>query len=171
MHRGAGFFPEKSTRSFAAMLSMRPGGNASREVSTHVLSCWVTCILRRSFSWLPASGADGRGYKLATPEAVRFFNAATVQNRRAWTAVIITVGAAMRACDKEGFPAPLLAAMAGIAELQPYTAPSLPQAQRLLATPSGWHAYFPPSCLACVGVALPYSRCALQTDCAPISEQ
>ena len=54
------------------------------------------------------------------------------------TAVLISVDAAIIACDKAGWDAPLLAAMAEIAELQ-----ALPQVQRLLATPSGWHACSP----------------------------
>ena len=53
--------------------------------------------------------------------------------------LLISVDTAIKLCDEAGRPAPLLAAMAGIAELQPYTAPALPQAQPLLVSPSGLH--------------------------------
>ena len=53
----------------------------------------------------------------------------------------MSVGTAIIACRTAGRGAALLAAVAGIAELQPHTASALPQAQPPLATPTGWHAH------------------------------
>ena len=67
---------------------------------------------------------------MATPEAVNFLAAAGAHRGHTGIAVLISVDMAITACDKAGRAAPQLAAMARIAELQPYSAPALPQAQR-----------------------------------------
>ncbi len=52
-------------------------------------------------------------------------------------AVLILADVALFACGKARVGAPLLAAMAEIAELQPYSAPPLPQAQPVQALTPG----------------------------------
>ncbi len=52
-------------------------------------------------------------------------------------ALLVPVDVAMSACGKAGMGAPLLAAMAGIAELQPISTPIPSQAQPVQALTSG----------------------------------
>ena len=97
-------------------------GGAARVLVTCNHKC--TCPDARLF-WV--AGAQGR--KPATPEERRFLTAtgALLSDRKG--AVLISVDMAMCACGKAGLSAPLLAAMAEIAELQRYSTPPLPQAQ------------------------------------------
>ena len=74
-----------------------------------------------------AAAAQGR--KQANQGERRFLVAtgALLSDRK--NAVLLSVDVAIFACGKAGASAPLLAAMAEIAKLQPYSAPPLPQAQ------------------------------------------
>ena len=95
------------------------------------------------------------GTKLAMREAVDFLMALGIYKRKTKNGVLISVDTAVMACDKAGWGASLLAAMAGIAELQSHNAPTLPQAQLLLGIPSGLHAMPPvfPPFSECTGIA------------------
>ena len=80
---------------------------------------------------------------MATPEAIDFLVAVGAHKAKTANGVLISVDTAVKACEKAGWGAPLLAALAGVAELQPHTAHLLPLSQHLLATPSGRHACLP----------------------------
>ena len=73
--------------------------------------------------------ADAQGCKPATTEERHFLKATGALLRSTGKAWLISEALAVYACGKAGVGAPLLAAMAEIAKLQPYSAPLLPQAQ------------------------------------------
>ena len=68
--------------------------------------------------------AAGHGYRRATHQELSFLVEAGALGR-APSGLLISVDAAISACDRARVAAPVLAALAGVPELQPYT-PSLP---------------------------------------------
>lgn len=81
-------------------------------------------------------GAAGQSSRRATPQELAYLKACGALPSSAVAGGLISVGTAFTACGKAGVAAPLLAATAGTAELQPDTA-SLAQAQLLSAPPPG----------------------------------
>lgn len=80
--------------------------------------------------------AGGHGCRQAEPEELLFFKASGAQKKFGCKGLVIAVDVAISACAEAGVAAPVLAAMAGIAKLQPCT-PHLPQVQALMPPPSG----------------------------------
>ena len=66
---------------------------------------------------------DGSGLRSVELAELRFLKAVGALSARANSGRLISVDRAIMACGKLGVAAPVLAAMAGIPDLQPYTAP------------------------------------------------
>ena len=79
--------------------------------------------------------ADSDSWRPATPEEISFLKDAGALLAQASRVVLLSVGTAISACSKAGAAAPLVAAMEGIAGLQPCTAP-MPHSQPLLSARS-----------------------------------
>lgn len=71
----------------------------------------------------------------STPEEMAFLKAIGAHNGRKGIGLLSCVAGAISACGRAGVAAPVLAAMAGIADLRPYSGP-LPPAQPPLVAPS-----------------------------------
>lgn len=133
MRRVAGSVAERCITSSAEACPKCTGANTSVMVSTP-LELYAACrglpILMHGCS----SIADGHGLKKATVEELRFLTAAGILRTCATNGTLVSLDAAIRACGMARVAAPVLAAMAGIPELQPTPAPPR-QAQLLLIAP------------------------------------
>ena len=101
--------------------------------------------------------AEGPGYRPATREELCFLRAIGALGSRATHAVLISVDKAIRVCAKAEVAAPLLAAISGVAELQPYSAP--PSRAHLLMAPQSGVACFAPHEQASFVKMRGYSHC------------
>ena len=95
--------------------------------------------------------AAGPEYRPATREELGFLKATGAIGSFAAHAMLISVAKAVRVCAKAEVAAPLLAAISGIAELQPYSAP-LPHAHPHKAPQSGVACFSPHACASFVKV-------------------
>ena len=91
------------------------------------------CTQCLSLAWAAAA----QSFRPAGPAERCFLKAAGATLGTPQKAFLISVGVAADACRRAGASASILAAMAKMAELPPYSAPSLPHAQRLLPGPPG----------------------------------
>ena len=110
------------------------GTITSSVVSTHPealnprLGC--TCLTHAC-----CGAAAGPGATPATPQVLKFLKTAGAIHKLAMLGALVSVDMAVSACGKAGVAVPVMAALAGVPKLKPYTAP-LAQTQPLLA-PSG----------------------------------
>ena len=126
------------------------GSNVSRQTwhkhikqgehTAHAFPCIVFVVLSGmctiTDAWLPWL-AEGQGCRPATSVELGFLKGADAIKANAPTAVLITVELAINGCGKARVAAALLAAMEGIAELGPHTAPVHQEAAPLQQLPGG----------------------------------